>query len=137
MPISNVDLIRDSLSLIKVLRVGASAEIEHSALGLRKLNALLAEWEANGVNLQYYSQTIDQLGNTCPIPDDAQLAVTYYLGFALAPHYGKEIDPAMMALGQKYYDRLTRESVNEKLKEARLNLPRGEGQSCVSTILDG
>jgi hypothetical protein len=132
--ITNVVLIRNSLSLINVLGVGEAAEIEHSELGIRKLNALLADWEADSVDLQFYPQTIDDLGGDCPIPDHAELAVTYYLAFALAPHYGKQVAPEMVALGQKYYDRLVRDAVKEQIKEVKIkHLPQGEGQNRADT----
>ncbi len=130
MSTTNAELIRDALTLINVIGVGEAVEPEHSEFALRKQNALLADWEADGVNLQYYPQTMDELGAACPIPDDAILAVTYYLAFALAPSYGKEVDPKMLALGASYYDRLTREGVKAKMRPADLsNLPVGEGQS--------
>jgi hypothetical protein len=126
------------LTLINVVGVGEPVEPEHSEFALRKLNALLADWEADGVNLQYYPQTMDELGAQCPIPDDAVLAVTYYLAFALAPSYGKQVDPKMLALGAQYYARLTRESVLAKMQPASLtNLPVGEGQFSTGSILDG
>lgn len=137
MSITNVKLIRNALSLIKVLRVGEAAEAEHSEMGMDKLNALLADWEADGVNLQYFPQTIDDLGNDCPIPNDAELAVTYYLAFALAPHYGKQIDPAMVTLGEKYYARLTRDAVSEKLIEVRVARPASEAGSGSYDITHG
>ena len=133
-----VELIRDALTLINVLGVGEAAEPEHSEFALRKLNALLADWEADGVNLQYYPQTMDELGAQCPVPDDAILAVTYYLAFALAPSYGKQVDPKMLALGGQYYSRLTRDSVLARMRPADLsNLPVGEGQPSTSNIIDG
>lgn len=138
MTTTNAELIRDALTLINVLGVGEAAEPEHSEFALRKQNALLADWEADGVNLQYYPQTMDELGAECPIPDDAVLAVTYYLAFALAPSYGKQVDPKMVALGAQYYSRLTREGVVAKMQEASLtNLPVGEGQRCTGNIIDG
>ena len=138
MSISNADLIRDSLSLINVLGVGEAAEPEHSEFAIRKQNALLADWEADGVNLQYYAQTMDDLGSDCPIPDDSILAVTYYLAFALAPHYGKVVSQEMTALGNSYYARLTRESVKARMQEADLsNLPVGEGKRLRGNILNG
>jgi hypothetical protein len=138
MSISNADVIRDALTLINVLGVGEAAEPEHSEFALRKLNALLADWEADGVNLQYYPQTMDDLGADCPITDDSVLAVTYYLAFALAPSYGKQVDPKMLALGAQYYGRLTRESVKAQMQPVDLsNLPVGEGQRLVSNIIDG
>lgn len=128
--ITTAELIRDALTLINVLGVGEAAEPEHSEHAVRKLNALLADWEADGVNLQYYPQTMDELGAQCPIPDDAVLAVTYYLSFALAPNYGKQVSQEMMSLGSNYYSRLTRDSVKAKMKPATLeNLPVGEGES--------
>lgn len=138
MSTTTVELIRDSLTLINVLGVGDAAEPEHSEFALRKLNALLADWEADGVNLQYYPQTMDEIGATCPIPDDAILAVTYYLAFALAPSYGKEVDPKMLALGAQYYGRLTRDSVKAQMQPADMSsMPVGEGQFGVGSILNG
>jgi len=137
--ITTAELIRDALTLINVLGVGESAEPEHSEYALRKLNALLADWEADGVNLQYYPQTMDELGADCPIPDDSVLAVTYYLAFSLAPSYGKAVSPEMSALGSSYYARLTRDSVKATMRPATLpNLPVGEGESSPGfNIYDG
>lgn len=138
MSITNAELIRDALTLINVLGVGEAAEPEHSEFALRKLNSLLADWEADGVNLQYYPQTMDELGAQCPIPDDAELAVTYYLAFALAPSYGKDVDQKMVVLGAQYYGRLTRDSVLAKMQPVAIdNAPVGEGQRLLSNILNG
>jgi hypothetical protein len=135
---TNAELIRDALTLINVLGVGESAEPEHSEFALRKQNALLADWEADGVNLQYYPQTMDELGAACPIPDDAILAVTYYLAFALAPSYGKDVDPKMLALGAQYYGRLTRESVIARMHSTDAShLPVGEGVIVRGDIING
>lgn len=138
MSITNAELIRDALTLINVLGVGEAAEPEHSEHAIRKLNALLADWEADGVNLQYYPQTMDELGAECPIPADAELAVTYYLAFALAPNYGKQVSQEMTSLASSYYSRLTRESVLAKMKPSNTSgLPVGEGQSATWNIYDG
>ena len=135
---TNAEVIRDALSLINVLAVGEAAEAEHSELAVRKLNALLSDWEADGVNLQFYPQTMDDLGGSCPVPDDAILAVTYYLAFALAPHFGKVVSQEMSTLGAGYYARLVREGVVSRMKPADLsNVPAGEGQFRRGDILNG
>jgi hypothetical protein len=135
---TNAEVIRDALSLINVLGVGEAAEAEHSELGVRKLNALLSDWEADGVNLQFYPQTMDDLGGNCPVPDDTILAVTYYLAFALAPHYGKVVSQEMSALGSGYYARLVREGVVSRMQPVDLsNMPVGEGQFRRGNILNG
>ena len=138
MSITNAELIRDALSLINVLGVSEAAEPEHSELAVRKLNALLSDWEADGVNLQFYPQTMDELGAACPLPDDAVLAVTYYLAFALAPHYGKVVSQEMSALGAGYYARLIREGVVSRMKPMdTANMPVGEGQFSRGNIFNG
>lgn len=127
--ITNADLLRNSLTLINVYGVGESIEPEHSSHALNKLNAVMSDWEATGIDLNYCPQTMDELGSICPIPDEAELAVTYYLAFALAPHYGKQVNPAMVQLGSSYYARLLRNAVADVMTPARTdNLPRGTGQ---------
>lgn len=127
--ITNAELLRNALTLINVFGVGEAIEPEHAQHALNKLNAVLADWEANGINLNFYPQTMEDLGSISPIPDEAELAVTYYLAFALAPHYGKQVNPEMAQLGSSYYGRLLRNAVADVMTPSRLdNLPRGTGQ---------
>jgi hypothetical protein len=126
--IKNAELIRNAFTLINVYAVGESIDPEHSQFGLSKLNSVLADWEASGINLNFTPQVMDDLGATCPIPEEAELAVTYYLAFALAPHYGKTVNPQEIQLGASYYARLLRIAVSDVMRPARLdNLPRGTG----------
>lgn len=127
--ITNADLLRNGFTLINVYAIGESIDPEHSQFALSKLNSVLADWEANGINLNYTPQSMDDLGLSCPIPEEAELAVTYYLAFALAPHYGKTVNPEAVQLGASYYARLLRISVADVMRPARLdNLPKGTGQ---------
>jgi len=139
MSISTAELIRDALSLANIYGPTEAIEPEDVQFCLRKLNALLADWETDNINLQYFPQTMDELGDDCPIPDDSILAVTYYLSFSIAPHYGKQLLPQMLALGKSYYDRLLRDAVSAKLPAVKEPLvPRGTGDSAVSAnILNG
>lgn len=127
--ITNADLLRNAFTLINVYGVGEAIDPEHAAFALSKLNSVLADWEAQGINLNFTPQVMDELGAQCPIPEESELAVTYYLGFALAPHYGKTVNPEAIQLGTSYYARLLRIAVQDVMRPARLdNLPRGTGQ---------
>lgn len=129
MTIANVDLVRDALSLINVIGIGEAAEPEQSEHALRKLNQILEDWKEDGVDLQFYPQTMDDLASNCPIPPDAELAVTHYLAIAVAPHYGKPVSRELLALADRYYSRLTRVAVSEKLEPVDMShMSRGEGQ---------
>ena len=72
MSISNSQLITEALALIGVLQETETLSAEQGAHGLRKLNALMADWEQDGVDLQYFEQTT--LADDTPIPDHAILA---------------------------------------------------------------
>lgn len=49
--ITNADLLRNSLTLINVYGVGESIEPEHSSHALNKLNAVMSDWEATGIEI--------------------------------------------------------------------------------------
>lgn len=126
MAISNADLIRDSLSLINVLGEGRNATAEQSAHALQVLNHLMADWEADGVELDYYPQT--ELSDETPIPDNAVAGVKGFLAAALAPYYGKQLSPEFLATNGKFYARLVRDSVRDSMPEMSSKLPYGTGQ---------
>jgi hypothetical protein len=126
MSITNAELIRDALSLITVLGEGMSATAEQSAHALQVLNHLMADWEADGVDLDYFPQT--DLSDETPIPDNAVAGVKGFLAAALAPYYGKQLSAEFLSINSKFYARLVRESVRDSLVESESKLPYGTGQ---------
>lgn len=127
---TNAELITRALRLIGVLSEIENASAEQGLQGLQVLNDMMADWEAEGVDLGYYEQNV--LSDDVPIPSHARAGVRYFLAFALAPEYGKQVSPDMVALGDEFYSRLVREAVLQNMKESTLDhLPMGEGQSGV------
>jgi hypothetical protein len=125
---TNAEMVRDSLGLIGVLAEVQAASTEQSLHGIRTLNDLMSDWEQDGVDLQYFEQT--NPGDETPIPAHARAAVKHFLAFALAPFYGKSVTPELAAIGDKFYSRLVRDAVIERLPEIqRLPLPLAEGLS--------
>ena len=136
MSISNSLLITDALGLIGVLRETETMTAEQGAHGLRVLNHLMADWEQDGIDLQYYEQ--NSLTNTTPIPDHAIVAVKYFLAFALAPFYSRDVRPEMLALAEKYYARLRRDAMALTVEPTDLShLAPGSGWSGDFDIVTG
>ena len=124
---TNSDFYTDTLRLIGVLSEIESASPEQGVQAMRVLNAIMADWEEEGVDIGYYEQT--DLTDDLPLPSHARAGVKYFLAVALAPEYGKSVPPDLVALGDKFFSRLIRESVIRRLKESTLDhLPLGEGQ---------
>lgn len=131
---TNSELITRALRRIGVLSEVETASAEQSTQGIQMLNDLMADWEQEGVSLGYYEQT--SLTDDTPIPDHARAAVIYYLSFALAPEYGKQVSAEMYGAGQKSYDRLIREAVLQNMRESTLEkLPAGESSYQTGNLL--
>lgn len=121
-------LIQDALGLLGVLAESEPMSAEQGALGLRVLNELMADWQQDGVDLQFYEQT--SLADDTPIPDHAALAVKYYLAMALAPYFERQVTPEFVALGNRYYARLVRDAMVAGLYPVSMrHLHRGSGVS--------
>lgn len=133
MTITNRQLISDALAMIGVLAETEVASAEQAQLGLRFLNAGVAEWQAIGLIPSYYTQT--ELTNDCPIEDADILTVTGLLGVRLAlMHKGSDPSRAS-AVAKAGYDRLVRTLVQDSVTELDMShLPQSP---YTTNILDG
>lgn len=126
MSISNTQLISDALGLLGVLQETEVMTAEQGMHGLRALNELMADWEQDGIDLQYYVQS--SLAEDTPIPAHAVVAVKYYLAMALAPFYARPVPPEFIAIGADKYSRLRRDAVKQYVRPTDLShLAQGEG----------
>lgn len=124
---TNSDLIKGALALIGVLGEGEDPSAEQGALGIQVLNGIMADWEQDGVNLEYYPQ--ETLGDETPVPAHALVGVQGFLAVALAPYYGKPITAEFIASNEKFYSRLVRDAVRDSMEEADLShRPLGEAR---------
>jgi hypothetical protein len=106
---TNQDIIRDALGLLGVLAETESVSADQAAHGLRVLNDLMDEWEADNIEIGYYAQTEPNV--EFPAMARTALAVKYALAVALAPHYGRSAPAEVAVLAQRYYARLMRDAV--------------------------
>lgn len=122
---TNSDLITGALRLLGVLNEVQTASAEQGAHGLEALNQVMAEWESDGIDIQYYEQ--NDITQETPIPMNARAAVKYFLAFALAPEYGRAVTPEMRETGAKFYNTLVKNTVLDGMRESVTSMPRGEG----------
>ena len=136
MSISNTQLISDALGLLGVLQETEVMSPEQAQHGLRVLNELMADWEQDGIDLQYFEQS--SLAEEAPIPNHAVMAVKYYLAMALAPFYAKPVPPEFLSIGAEKYARLRRDSVKQYVRPTDLtHLHQGEGWGEFVDIMNG
>lgn len=125
MSISHVDLIRDALGLLGVLRETQTPTAEQSAHGLRVLNEMMADWEADEIDLGFVPAT--SLADTLTVDDVAISVVKFNLAHHLAPYYGRQTPAEVLARAVYGYNRLRRNAIKGQLAPADMtHLPLGE-----------
>ena len=76
---------------------------------LRRLDSMLASWNARGIRLGYPIPSNPQdsdLDDSSNVPDSANEAIYTNLGIALAPAYGKTVSPDTKIAAKMAYDTL-------------------------------
>lgn len=121
--VTNSDVIRDSLGLIGVLNEIQDPSAEQGAHGLRVLNDMIQDWEANGINLQWFDQT--DTTAACPLPASVLGAVKRNLALELAPYYGRKVDAAAFQIASSMKSNVLLQSVIDSMRESsEKDLPR-------------
>lgn len=121
---TNNEVIRDALGLIGVVSEAESLTADQAAHGLRVLNDMMADWELDGIEVDYFPQT----DISADFPGDEIACVKYNLAVELAPHYQAAIPDAVAVKATMYYQRKVRDSVRDGMEEADVtHLPMGTG----------
>lgn len=101
-------LIADSLLNINVIRAGQTPTADQLAQGVRRLNQMMANWEAEGKRLGYVP--VGAATDTLTVPDGALLGMMSHLAIHLAPSMGASLSPELAVLaemGMATIDKLT------------------------------
>lgn len=126
MSITNVQLITDALRALNVIRESQTPNANQQANVLRFLNQMMFAWEADGTVLGYFEQTTPS--DTCPIPQWAEMGVTYMLALAIAGDYGADPLASVIKRADDGYQTILRTVENLKLEGADMrHLPVGSG----------
>jgi len=132
----NVDVIKGALQLLGVLHVGQPVSADDGALGLTVMNAMLAEWEEDSIDIGYFEQ--DDIDAESPVEMPDLLAVQYNLAVYLAPQFGRTVTPEVGGPAGKFHGRLKRDAaVDANVPVDTSGLPSGEGQGGTFDIVNG
>lgn len=135
---TNADFINDTYRLIGVVPEVGSASAEQGEIAVRVLNDMLADWSAQGVDIN--STPIENLTDDCEIPQGDRQAVKYNLAIRLYGIYPRDggLRPDILALALSGYERLLNESLEDQQTEADMtHLPIGAGNRGPGNILTG
>lgn len=124
---TNTLIIRDALGLLGVLNEIETPSAEQGAHGLRVMNEMLEEWNADGIRVGQWPQS--DITAQSPIAQSALSAVKYQLAAALGPYYGKQLPGDAVARGERLYGRLVREAAVAAHEEADTSHLPGAGGS--------
>lgn len=108
----NTDILTDALRLAGVLSETEAPSAEQGKSGLRTMNDLFLEWEANNIDTGYFQQS--DLQAESPIYSDAMLACKYGLALAICTEYGLQPKPIVAQIAGSSYGRIQREAVVAK-----------------------
>lgn len=113
------DVLTSALGMLGVLREGESVSAEQGSDGLKVFNDMLASWRESGIDLPI--PNMPDTTTTFQLNDGDALTLKNQMAIHLSPYYpGRPLNPAIIAIGQKGYDRWLRNSMNDELEAKQL-----------------
>lgn len=103
---------------------------EQMQSALRRLDAMIAEWNALGIRLGYPLPTSPQqseLDDQTNVPDMAWEAIINNLALRIAPGFGKEVRPETKATAKNAYNTLLQRSAFPLEQQLPQTTPQGAG----------
>lgn len=99
--------------------------------GLRHLNLMIAEWEADGLLLGYANTPRDdaRLNQASDLPDWAVLGVIKNLAIEIAPLFGKQVSAALAKSAAQAYDTISSREIGDDDTEMQMpsHMIKGSG----------
>lgn len=131
----NSEVIYDALSWLGVVSETEALTAEQAALGLRRMNDLLAEWSAVGIDIGHWPQT-DPSADFPAGPTVAH-AMKSNLAVVLAPDFTRPVPAAVILMAGVSYQRMLRDAVSAQMEPADLShLPRAENGGFYDVVSD-
>jgi hypothetical protein len=103
---------------------------EQRESAMRRLDAMMAEWNAKGIRLGYPLPSSPQqsdLDEQTYVPDSANQAIITNLAMRIAPSYGKQVMAGTMATAKSSYNTILSQATFPTEKQFPDTLPSGAG----------
>lgn len=116
------DFINGALEEIGLASIAYDATADELVGAMRRLNAMMAEWNARGIRIGYpipSGPNSGSLTDETNVPDSAWEAVVLNLALRIAPGYGKQVLPATMTGAKRAFNAL----LNLHAQPAEMQLP--------------
>lgn len=124
------ELIEDAFECIGLAAYSYDIQPEQMESARRKLDSLMAQWNARGIRLGFPVPAspddgdIDQETN---LPDAAREAVYLNLAKRIAPGFGKQLTPETKAMARESFDALMVKAVAPLEMQMPADVPLGAG----------
>lgn len=120
-------VIADAFLGVNVIRDGETPTAEMQAQAIRRLNQMMAVWEADGRNLGYIP--IGTVTDTLTVPDGALMGIYSSLAILLAPSFGASVSPELVAIQEKGMAVIDKITAKEVIAGLDLQTPSARGES--------
>ena len=108
---TNLDVITTAMRLANIINERETPSGAQGETGLDLLNDMMSDWEADGIELGYYPQTLTSA--TIPIEDEHLRGAKYGLARDVAAHYGVDLPLETMRIAELTYARLSKQTTEE------------------------
>lgn len=116
------DVLTQSLKEIRVIRATQTISADQLQDGIKTLNQMMSDWQADGIELGWYPVTGGS--DTLRIEAENDAAVMFNLSVELAGQYGANLQPSTIASANRKFTRLEK-STTEIVESDIDHLPRG------------
>jgi len=109
-------VIKDALVALNVIRETQTPTADQQSVCIRRLNQMMALWEADGRNLGYIP--IGTVTDTMTVPDGALTGIYSSLAILIAPSFGASVPQELVAVNEKgvaVIDKITAKEVTMQL----------------------
>lgn len=114
-------IIADALLAICVIRDGETPSAAMQSQAIRRLNQMMALWEAEGKNLGYIP--VGTVTDVLTVPDAAILGIVNNLAIHMAPSFGATVPVEIAALAMMGLATIDKITAKEVIMDMDLQLP--------------
>ena len=116
-------IITDALVSLNVIREGQTPSAEQQAQAIRRMNQMMALWEADGRALGYIP--IGTVTDVLTVPDGALMGIWTSLAILMAPLYGATVSAELAEMNRQGMAVVDKITAREVLMELDVPTPSG------------
>jgi hypothetical protein len=116
---TNNELIKKALQELGIVAFNGTATASQAQDCLDGLNSMMAEWEQDDLNFNWFPQ--DTLSATCPIPRWAESGIISNLALYVSASFRSPLTESLVGKAQKGLSTITRKVMTQKMAPADMS----------------